>query len=140
VSPVPVKYSGEALDFSPRVRRTAAVVASPAAATETIVASLSIPDDLSVGLGFLLLGYAAYTVGTAGVTGNLRIRRTNVTGTIVKASGALTVAATELHAPAIFALDTGGSLPNQVYVLTLTIGSASAESAVSAVELIAVVV
>lgn len=136
--PEEIRLSGAAVDLSPRVRRSATVVASPAAAAETIIATVTIDRDLALGLGVLLLGYAAYTVGTAGVSANFRIRRTNVSGTIVKASGAKTVAATELHDESIVAVDTGASLPNQVYVLTMIVASASAESTVSAVELVAI--
>lgn len=138
--PAPIQMSAEGLDLSPRLFRTATVVASPAAAAETIIASLAIADDLALTEGFVLVGYAAYTVGTAGVSVNLRIRRTNVTGTIVKASGAMTRTAANLAADSIVALDTGGALPNQTYVLTMIVASATAESTVSAVELIALVV
>ncbi len=138
--PQPTRILGDAIDLAPRVARSATVVASPADATETIIASVTINRDLDVGLGIMVKGFAAYTVGTAGVSGNLRIRRTNVAGTIVKATGALTVVATELHAPSILALDTGIATAGAVYVLTLTVASASAASTVSAVELIALVI
>lgn len=136
----PMRLSGLAVDLTPRIQRSSTVVASPADATETIIASLTLGNDPPFGLGVLVFGFAAYTVGTAGVSGNLRIRRTNVSGTVVKATGALTVAATQLFAPSIIAVDTGPTFPGQVYVLTLTVGSATAASTVSAVELAAIVV
>jgi hypothetical protein len=138
--PEAIKYGAASIDLSERVFRTGAVVASPAAAAETIVASLTIAADLAVMEGILLAGFGAYTVGTAGVSVNLRIRRTNVTGTIIKATGAMTRAAAALDSDTLVTFDTGPSLPNQVYVLTATVASASAETTFSAVELIAVVV
>lgn len=136
----PLKLGAAVIALDERVFQTATVAASPTAGTETIIASLTLAADLVVTEGVLIFGYAAYTVGTDGVSGNLRIRRTDASGTIVKASGALTVVAAELHAPSIVAFDTGPTLPNQVYVLTLTVGSASAGSTVSAVTLAALVV
>jgi hypothetical protein len=131
--------SGIGVALGDRVFRSATVVASPAAADETIIASVSIPQDIAVGLGILVQGFAAYTVGTDGVSANFRIRRTNVAGTIVKATGATTKVAAQLHTDSILGLDTGGALPNQVYVLTMIVASGSAESTVSAVELVAIV-
>lgn len=138
--PDPIKISAAGIDLSARYFRTATVAASPADATETIIATLTIADDLAIMEGVRISAFAAFTVGTAGVSANLRIRRTNASGTILKATGALTVAATELFAPSIQVLDTGASLPNQVYVVTLAVGSASAASTVSAVELDALVI
>jgi len=138
--PEAIRLSADAIDLTPRVLRTATVVASPATTAETTVASLTISRDLSFTLGVVLFGYAAYTVGTAGVSVVVRIRRTNTTGTIIKASGAATRVAANLEADSIVGVDTGPTLPGQVYVLTMTVASASAESTVSAVELVAVVV
>lgn len=140
MSPIPIQTGGAGLDLSPRLYHTAAVVGSPAAATETIVASLTIDQDLALMEGVVLFGYAAYTVGTDGVSVVTRIRRTDASGTIVKASGALTVTAAQLHDSAIAAVDTGITPLNQVYVMTLTVASASAASTVTAVTLAALVV
>lgn len=138
--PDPIQLSAAGLDLSPRVFRDATVDASPAAAAETVIATVSIPDDLAVTEGVLLIGYAAWTVGTAGVSGQFRIRRDSVSGTAIKASGATTRTAAELNHDTIVGFDTTPTLPNEVYVLTLIVGSASAESTVSAVELVAVVI
>jgi hypothetical protein len=115
--PTPFQQSAAVLDLSPRLFKTAAVVASPAAATETIIASL-----------------------TSAVGGQLKIRRTDVSGATVKDSGAVTVVATKLYAPDIVAFDVFQAAPGAVYVLTLTMASGAAESTVSAVSLVALAV
>jgi hypothetical protein len=132
----------QGLDLSSRVAASGAVVASPAAAAETIIATLTVAELVSMAVGIILLAWASLTVGTNGVSVRLRLRRTNVAGTVVADSGALTggVAAAGLVAQSILGIDTGPTLPNQVYVLTLTVGSASAASAVSAVGLTAIAV
>lgn len=138
--PEAIRLSGIGVATGDRLFRTATVAASPADATETVIASLAIGEDIAIGKGILVSGFAAFTVGTNGTNSNLRIRRTSVAGTILKATGALTTAAAALFAPSIVVLDTGGALPNQTYVLTLTVTAATAASTVSAVELIAEVV
>lgn len=137
--PEPIQQSGVTVAIGDRVFRTATVVASPADATETVVASLAIPDDIAIGKGIYLSGYIAYTVGTNGTSGRVRVRRTNVSGTTIRDSGALTRVAAQLVESPIQIMDTGGALPNQTYVVTLTVGAATAASTVSAVELVAIV-
>jgi hypothetical protein len=138
--PTPFQQSAAVLDLSPRLFKTAAVVASPAAATETIIASLTINQDIQVSTGVLLFGWAAFTAGTSAVGGQLKIRRTDVSGATVKDSGAVTVVATKLYAPDIVAFDVFQAAPGAVYVLTLTMASGAAESTVSAVSLVALAV
>lgn len=140
MSPVPARLNSDAVDLSTRVFRTATVVGSPAAAAETIIASLTLNRDLAFGLGVLLMGYAAWTVGTDGTSANFRIRRTDVSGTIVKASGLTTRTAAQLAADGILGIDTGPTFPNQVYVMTLIVTAGSAPSTVSAVEFAAIVI
>jgi hypothetical protein len=138
--PDPIRQGAASLDLSERVFRTATVAASPAAAAETTIATLNIAQDLAIMEGVLLVAHFAWTVGTAGVSGAVRIRRDSITGTVVKASGAKTRTAAQLVDDAIVGFDTGASLPNEVYVLTLTVASASAESTVSAVDFVALVI
>lgn len=138
--PEAFRMSGAAVDLSPRVFSTATVAASPAAAAETVIATVNLTPDLAFGLGVVVVGYAAFTVGAAGVSARLRIRRDSVAGTTVKDSGAVTVTAADLRGDTIVGLDTGAVFPNEVYVLTLTVGSGAAESTVSAVSLAAIVV
>jgi len=116
------------------------VDASPAAGSETVIATLTIPSfaDISVVSGVLLFGWAAYTVGTSGVSANLKIRQTNVSGTTIVASGATTVAATNLKEMSVQGFDSGAGASS--YALTLTIGSGAAASTVSALMLSAIVI
>lgn len=136
----PLVLSAAGVDLSPRVQRTATVVASPAAATETIIASLTISGNLATGLGVVLFGWCAFTAGTNAVGGQVKLRKTDASGSTLVDSGAVTVVATKLYAPSVVAVDTSPSLPGQVYVMTLTMASGSAESTVSAVQLHALIV
>lgn len=131
--------SGARVDLSPRVFTTRTVAASPAAATETIVASVTISTGLAVSAGVLLMGFLAWTQGTDGVSYNVKLRKTDASGSTLKATGLPELAATKLGSAAIIGFDTSPSLPGQVYVMTLTITLGSAPSTVSAVELDAIV-
>ena len=118
------------------------MVASPAAAAETIIASITLTGDVAVQRSVIIRGFAAFTVGTSGTAVQLRIRQTNVSGTIVGNSGALTggIAAAALVVENVVGVDASPSNTGQVYVLTLQVTSGSAPSTVSAVELDALVV
>lgn len=139
MAPVPISLSAAGVDLSPRLQQTKAVTASPTDATETIIATLTLVGDIAVVSGIALFGWAAFTAGTNGVSATLKLRRTNASGTTVASSGAVTAVAASLYGPSILGFDTGPTMPGQVYVLTLTVGSASAGSTVSAVELLAVI-
>lgn len=138
--PVPIQFTAAGLDLSSREGDTATVVASPQDATETIVASLSLPTDVVVEHGVLLIGFAAFTIGTNGTAFNLRIRQTDTSGTVVKATGAENGTAAQLRSRTLVGLDTAPGSHGQVYVLTLTVTGATVESAVSAVELAALII
>ena len=141
--PAPIRYDAASLDLSPRVFRSTVVVASPAAGVETIICSVTCTGDIAAIAGVILIAFAAYTVGTDGVSGNLKVRRTNASGTTIVATGATNtggLAATQLTSASVVGFDTGPTLPGQVYVATLLVGSGSAESAVSAASLVAIVV
>jgi hypothetical protein len=140
--PAPITSSAIGLDLSSRIVASTTVVASPADATETIICSLTIPGGIAIVAGVLLLCVANFTVGTNGVSGNLKIRRTNAAGATVTATGAINVgtwAATNLAQLVALGNDTGPA-DGQVYVATLTVGSASAASTVSAVALRAIAI
>jgi hypothetical protein len=138
--PLPIQIDASHLDLSPRLFRSASVTASPTDATETAIATVTCTGDIAVTLGVLIVGWFSVTIGTNGVTLAPKIRRTNAAGTAVKTGGAETVVATQVYPRAIVAFDTGPTMPGQVYVMTLTVGSASAGSTVSAVELACLVV
>lgn len=138
--PAPIDYSAALIDLSPRLQGTSTVVASPAAAAETIVASLTLADfgNLTVTSGIRLHGFAAFTVGTNGVSANLRIRETDAAGSVVAATGGVIAVATNLLAMNALGFDAAPGVSK--YVLTLTVGSGSAPSTVSAVHLSATVI
>ena len=140
----PERLSARSVNITSRFRQTNAVVASPSGATETIIASLTLPGNVQAFTGIELRGWAAFTVGTNGVSGQLRIRQTNAAGQIIADSGALTAVATNLYASSVVGanLNTDATPPvsGGVYVLTLTVASGSAASTVSAVYLSAVVI
>jgi len=128
------------VDLSTRVKASSSIVASPTGATEVTIATLTISNNLQVATGIDLLGWAAFTVGTNGVSVNLKLRQTGTSGTTVAATGATTATAANLGALSVAGLDTSPVLPGQVYVLTMTVASASATSTVSAVYLRAIIV
>lgn len=130
----------DALDLTPRVKRSATVTGSPAGASETIVATSPGVGDVAVGLGVLVIAYAAVTVGTSGTAVTWRIRQTDASGTVIKSSGAKTATAGNLIDELIVGVDTSPVLPNQAYVLTLTVTAGAAASTVSAVEIATVAI
>lgn len=138
--PQPIQYEAAHLSLASRFFYSTTVVGSPAAATETIICSVAIGGDLAVTQGVYLFGWCALTAGTNAVGALMQIRQTNASGTSKVSSDAVTVVATKLYAPSVFTIDTSPGSATQVYVLTLTMGSGSAESTVSQARLIAVVV
>jgi hypothetical protein len=133
--PRAINEGADAIDLSPRFVRSAVVVASPAAAAETIIAQTAAIGDVAVIQGVRLSGWAAFTVGTNGTAVRLRLRQTNVAGTVVADTGAITggIAAANLVAQDVEGFDAAAVSPSQVYVLTLQVTAASAASTVSAV-------
>lgn len=135
----PIEQSAVGLDLSPRIVASTTVVASPADATETIIASVAIDDDLTLTSGVVLLCFAAFTVGTNGVSAQVKVRQTDVNGTAVADSGAITETAADLDTVTVLGFDDAPAA-GQVYKATLTVASGSAASAVSAVTLLAIAV
>jgi hypothetical protein len=88
--PRPINEAADAIDLSPRFVRSAVVVASPAAAAETIIAQTPAVGDVAIIQGVRLSGWAAFTVGTNGTAVRLRLRQTNVAGTVIADTGAVT--------------------------------------------------
>lgn len=127
-------------DLSARFLSTQTVTGSPAAGSETIVATLTIANfnDIAVVTGVQLRAWAAFTVGTNGVTATLKLRQTDASGSTIATSGATTVVATNLLEMSIQGFDAAPGIGK--YVATLTIGSGSAASTVSAVNLSAIII
>lgn len=138
--PDPIRLDGSAVLLGSRVFQSATVTGSPAAAAETIVCTLPAIPDLAFGLGVILIGWCTLTVGASGTAITTKLRRTNASGQTIATSGATTATAGNLVDRSISAIDTGPTLPGQVYVMTLTVTAGAAASTVSAATLVAVVV
>jgi hypothetical protein len=128
------------VDLSTRVLISTTLVGSPAAGSETSIATVTVPGALSTALGVIVIGWAAFTVGTNGVSAQLRVYHGTTAGTKIGDSGAVTAVAANLASANIIGFDSVPTLPNQVYTLSLTVGSGSAVSTVSAVRLVVLVI
>lgn len=137
----PFQESAALVDLSARIVASTAVVGSPLAAAETIIASVTVPGGLTYATGVFVSGWAAFTVGTSGTAVTLRLRQTSVTGTVVATSGALTggVAAAGLLAQDVAGFDAAPG-DGQIYKMTLQVTAGSAVSTVSAVALFALAI
>ncbi len=135
----PVTVAGSHVDLSSRTSSSTTVAGSPSAATETIVCQIpALSGSATTISGVWLSGGASFTVGTSGTAITLRIRQTNVSGTVIATTGALTggIAATNLVSQDVQGFDTtppsGG-----VYVLTLQVTAGAAASTVTQTNLFA---
>lgn len=140
--PVPIQQAADSIDLSPRFFASTAVTGSPAAAAETVVATLTPTGDIAVTLGVFVMAAVAFTVGTSGTAVRYRIRRTGVAGTVVFDSGATTagVTAGNLVNENVQGFDNGPTMPGQVYVLTLQVTAGAAASTVSAANIFGIYV
>ena len=138
--PVPIRFDSQAEDLTKRFQVYKTVDASPALAAETVIATLNLTGfaDTAVISGVIVEGWAAYTVGTSGTAVTLRIRQTNVAGTVVATTGALTKTAASLYADDIGGFDAGAGVA--AYALTMQVTSGAAASTVSALLLKATIV
>ena len=138
--PEAIRLNAAGLDLSPRFFRSGTVVASPATDAEIVVAQLNLTDDLAAVEGVDLSFWCSLTVGTAGVSILTRIRRDSLAGTVIKASGLTTAVAAQLVDRSIKGFDATPTFPNEVYVVTMVVTSASAASTISALEFTALVI
>lgn len=115
------------------------VVGSPALAAETTVASTVVGGVAGPTSRVLLIGFVAFTVGATGTAAQVRLRNGSITGTVVGNTGALTVVAANLVSFAVLGVDSPGDVSSLAYVMTLQITGGSGASAVSSVQLVAVV-
>lgn len=139
----PFVRSGVGVDLSSRVVKTAVVSASPSGATETVVATTPAFDaSIPFASGVLVMVDLAYTLGTSAASATVRIRQTDVNGTVLYSTGAQTGGhntATQLVSDSATAFDTAPAV-GQKYCVTLTVASGAAASTVSAVALIAIAI
>lgn len=138
--PHPIQYEAAAIDLGSRFFVSTTVAASPAAAVETTICTLTVTGDIATSDGVYLFGWCAFTMGTSGTAATIKIRQTSTAGATVATSGATTGVAAALYNLSILGLDVLASVVSQVYVLTLTIAAGAAASTVSAAGLIAVAV
>lgn len=141
--PVPINVSAARVDLSYRVLDSTTVQNSPiAAAAETIICTVNLPNfgDTVIVSRAYLMGWAALTVGTSGTAVTLRIRQTNVSGTVVASTGALTggIAAGNLIAQDVSGSDATPGVGT--YVLTCQVTSGAGNTTISAVQLFAMMV
>lgn len=131
---------GSRVLLSTAMFQTTSVTGSPAAAAETIIATLVLPVGIRAEQRVFLIGWGTWTVGTSGTSSRVRLRQTNVAGTTVADSGLLNSAAGVVFGPSIIGVDQPGAQNNFTYVMTLTIAAGAAASTVSAVGLVALIV
>ncbi len=132
----PITDSAAKIDLTPRFGGSSTVQNSPiAAAAETIIATVNITDFAATAMvaGVRLQGWAAFTVGGSGTAATLRIRQTNVGGTVVVSSGAVTATAANLMAFDVLGADAAPGVGT--YVLTLQITAGATNTTISAVHL-----
>ena len=132
--------AGGHVDLSDRIMANTTVVGSPALAAETAIASVTVKGAVSTALGVIVICKASFTIGTSGVSYQLRTYHGTASGTKLDDSGAVTAVATDLYSTTVVAFDPSPKLPNQVYTTTLTIASGAAASTVSAVTIVAIAV
>lgn len=138
--PVPIRLSADEIDLSPRLFYTTTVAASPALAAETVIASLTVAANIASLQAVWVEAFAAFVVGTSGVSVRLRIKQTGTGGTTIADTDACTVTAGNKYTFGLQGQDAAPVLPGQVYALTMIVASGAAQSTVSAVSLQATVV
>lgn len=135
----PERLDGRAVNLASRIVSSHTVVASPSDNTETIIASVTLPLNVQTFQAVELQGWAAFTVGTSGVSVELKIRQTDTSGTVIADTGATTATAANLGALSVSGSDASPGA-GQAYKLTMTVASGAAASTVSAVYLRALIV
>lgn len=109
--------------------QTKTIIASPALAAETIVATtgpVNPPVDTAL---ILLFWFAELTIGTSGTALNIRIRRgTALTDTLINVGQARTVAAGNLISLCGQYFDTPGAVAEVQYSLTAQVTAGAAAS------------
>lgn len=136
---VPERLDARGINLGSRIVASNTVAASPSGSSETTICTVTLPSDVQTFSKVILVGNANFTVGTNGVSVNLKIRQTDTSGTTISATGATTATAANLGSLSVIGTDASPAA-GQVYVLTMTVASGSAASTVSAASLYAIVV
>lgn len=140
--PLPIQRDSINEDLSARIQVTTTSPSNPSSAAETVILTLTISrfTDMAVVSGIQVSGWVALTIAGSGVSLQLRLRQTSVSGTIIGNTGALTggIAAGNLVAQDVEGFDSGAGVG--VYVLTGQVASGSGASTVSAAMLRATII
>lgn len=121
---------------NPRSIESDTVVASPAAAAETVVCEIDGVTTRTADGEVQLDAGCQLTIGTSGTAVTLRIRRgSDITGVLVAAGGADTATAGNTRNHLLHAIDRPGMVDGQGYVLTAQVTGATAASTVQATAL-----
>ena len=119
---------------------TNTIIASPALAAETIVATTGAISQVYDGASIFLFWFCELTIGTSGISLNAKLRRgAALTSTLVNVGQARTVVAGNLVSFSGVYFDNAGIVAGVQYSLTLTIGSGAAASTLTDVALLAAV-
>lgn len=122
-----------------RLFQTTTIIGSPANATEAIIARFTLPSGLTVVSGAMLLGFTACTVAASGTAWRLRVRQTNVSGTVVADTGAIPQTGGANATLTLAGFDTLAAA-SMVYVLTSETPGAGAATTITQALLAAVIV
>jgi len=136
---LPERLDARGINFASRMVVSNTVAASPAAATETTICTVTIPSNLQVFSGVLVEAQAAWTQGGSATGYTIKLRQTDTSGTTLYSSGVITLAAAGLANSGAMGFDASPAA-GQVYVCTLTIAAGASTSTVSAVTLTATVI
>jgi len=133
-----IAISGNAIDLSSRVIVRTVVAGSPATNEEHVIATtFAVDAAAALAKTTVILAWAAFTVGTSGTAARLRVRQTDVNGSVVADSGATTAG---VSATALMTLDCAGADASPatpaIWCMTLQITGGAAVSTVSAVQLL----
>lgn len=135
-STVPLVYGGAGLDLSARLAQNTTVVASPGAASETIIGNVTVPSGIKITSGVLVVCTFGVTIGTSGVSYRARVRNTNISGTVVGDTGVATAVAASLYTVTVVGFDTA-AVAGTVENVTLIIASGAAASTVTPLTIVA---
>lgn len=139
-SPEPIRMAAGAVDLSSRFFTTSTVAASPALAAITAITTFTVNANVTIVSGIQLWAWAAFTIGTSGVSAKLDIRQTGTSGAVIATTGLSTVVAGNLVETGCQGFDAAAVIPGQVYAICLTIGSGAAASTVSALQLCGLII
>lgn len=129
--------AGVHVDLSDRITANTTIVASPALAAQTTVATINVKGQPSCLLGVLVWCKLSFTIGTSGVSYQVRTYRGTSSGTKLDDTGAVTAVAADLYSDTVIALDPTQPGNGQLYTVTLTIASGAAASTISALTIVA---